>query len=65
MRQFGEKNDYPVLPWSGFKCDPEFVAEARMVAASVLDAEGLWVESMDDVQPHFTIHDLSLATERQ
>ncbi|MGW6981821.1 hypothetical protein ACWGE1_20640 [Streptomyces sp. NPDC054932] len=65
MRQFGEENDYPVLPWPGFKDDPELVAEARMVAASVLDAEGLWAESMDDVQLHFMIHDLELAAERQ
>lgn len=36
-----------------------------MVAASVLDAEGPWAESMDDVQLHFKIHDLALAAERQ
>ncbi len=36
-----------------------------MVAASVLDAEGLWAEAMDDVQPHFMIHDLALAAERK
>ncbi|WP_328876871.1 hypothetical protein [Streptomyces sp. NBC_00299] len=29
-----------------------------MVAAFVLDAEGLWVESTDDVELHFMIHDL-------
>ncbi|MER6393186.1 DUF6882 domain-containing protein [Streptomyces sp. NPDC001523] len=40
VRQFGEENDYPVLPWPGFNSHPELVAEARMVAASVLDAEG-------------------------
>ncbi|MFC8090151.1 hypothetical protein [Streptomyces sp. NPDC057301] len=33
----------------------ELVAEAGMVAASVLDAEGLWVESTDDVELHFMI----------
>ncbi|WP_327710681.1 hypothetical protein OG912_20805 [Streptomyces sp. NBC_00464] len=38
MRQFGEENDYPVLRWPDFKNDPELVTEARMVAASVLDA---------------------------
>ncbi|CAM5428347.1 Immunity protein 35 domain-containing protein OS=Streptomyces lavendulae subsp. lavendulae OX=58340 GN=SLAV_00430 PE=4 SV=1 [Streptomyces lavendulae subsp. lavendulae] len=65
VRQFGEENDYPVLPWPDFTYDPELVAEARMVAASVLDAEGLWAESMDDVQLHFMIHDLALAAERQ
>ncbi|MFK0202957.1 DUF6882 domain-containing protein [Streptomyces lavendulae] len=65
VRQFGEENDYPVLPWPDFTYHPELVAEARMVAASVLDAEGLWAESMDDVQLHFMIHDLALAAERQ
>ncbi|MGX1267521.1 DUF6882 domain-containing protein [Streptomyces phaeoluteigriseus] len=65
VRQYGEENDFPVLPWPGFNHDPELVAEARMVAASVLDAEGLWAESTDDVQLHFLVHDLVLATERQ
>ncbi|MFH8617290.1 DUF6882 domain-containing protein [Streptomyces sp. NPDC017979] len=64
VRQFGEENDYPVLSRPGFKYDPELVAEARMVAASVLDAEGLWAESMDDVQLHFLVHDLVLTAER-
>ncbi|MFJ3526520.1 DUF6882 domain-containing protein [Streptomyces sp. NPDC090132] len=64
VRQYGEENDYPVLPWPGFKSDPELVAEARMVAASVLDAEGLWAESVDGVQLHFMVHDLALADER-
>jgi hypothetical protein len=61
VRQFGEANDYPVLPWPGFNHHPELVAEARMAAASVLDADGLWVESTDDVQLHFLIHDLARA----
>ncbi|GLX38345.1 hypothetical protein Sros01_44180 [Streptomyces roseochromogenus] len=65
VRQFGEENGYPVLPWPAFKCDPELVAEARLVAASVLDAEGLWAESMDEVQLHFMIHDLALTAERE
>ena len=65
VRRFGEENGYPVLPWPGFTYHPELVAEARMVAASVLDAEGLWTESMDDVQLHFMVHDLVLAAERQ
>lgn len=63
VRQFGEENDYPVLPWPGFDSHPGLVAEARMVAASVLDAEGLWAESMDDVQLHFMVHDLVLAAD--
>ncbi|MFF3301365.1 DUF6882 domain-containing protein [Streptomyces sp. NPDC002908] len=59
VRRFGEANGFPVLPWPGFDYDPELVAEARMVAASVLDAEGLWADSADDVQFHFAIHDLT------
>ncbi|WP_067814301.1 DUF6882 domain-containing protein [Actinomadura kijaniata] len=58
VRRFGEANGYPVLPWPGFDHHPELVAEARMVAASVLDAEGLWAEETDDMQLHFLIHDL-------
>ncbi|MFI6844365.1 hypothetical protein OG535_38110 [Kitasatospora sp. NBC_00085] len=63
VRQFGEQNNYPVLPWPGFDHHPELVAEARMVAASVLDAEGLWADSTDDVQLHFLVHDLVLTAE--
>ncbi|MEU4119195.1 DUF6882 domain-containing protein [Kitasatospora sp. NPDC028055] len=62
VRRFGEENDFPVLPWPGFDSRPELVAEARMVAASVLDAEGLWAESTDDVQLHFLVHDLAPVT---
>ncbi|MFF4902505.1 DUF6882 domain-containing protein [Streptomyces sp. NPDC001068] len=61
VRQFGEENDYPVLPWPSFNYHPELVAEARMVAASILDAEGLWADSTDDVQLHFLVHDLTRA----
>ncbi|GAA1534794.1 hypothetical protein GCM10009730_50090 [Streptomyces albidochromogenes] len=63
VRRFGEANDYPVLPWSGFDYHPELVAEARMVAASVLDAEGLWMDSTDEAQLHFLVHDLVLAAD--
>ncbi|MFJ2092134.1 hypothetical protein ACIOEW_23115 [Streptomyces sp. NPDC087901] len=44
---------------------PTAVAEARMVAASVLDAEGLWAEPLGDVQLHFMIRDMAFAAERQ
>lgn len=60
VRRFGEENDFPVLPWPGFQYHPELVAEARLVAASVLDAEGLWADSIDDTQLHFLVHDLEL-----
>ncbi|MFB7905954.1 DUF6882 domain-containing protein [Kitasatospora sp. NPDC056076] len=62
VRRYGEENDFPVLPWPGFDNRPELVAEARMVAASVLDADGLWAESTDDGQLHFLVHDLAPAT---
>ncbi|WP_406865047.1 DUF6882 domain-containing protein [Streptomyces sp. HUAS MG47] len=59
VRAYGEAHGFPVLPWPGFRYDPELVAEARMVAASVLDAEGLWADTVDDVQLHFLVHDLT------
>ncbi|MFJ9692143.1 DUF6882 domain-containing protein [Kitasatospora sp. NPDC101183] len=65
VRQFGEANNYPVLPWPGFNHHPELVAEARLVAASVLDAEGLWADSTDEMQLHFLVHDLELVTEHR
>ncbi|MFG2480520.1 DUF6882 domain-containing protein [Streptomyces fagopyri] len=65
VRQFGEENDYPVLQWQGFDHHLELVAEARMVAASVLDAEGLWAESTDDAQLHFLVHDLASVAEHR
>ncbi|MFJ3794098.1 DUF6882 domain-containing protein [Kitasatospora sp. NPDC090091] len=65
VRRFGEANGHPVLPWPGFDHHPELVAEARMVAASVLDAEGLWADSLDDVQLHFLVHDLTLTAEHR
>jgi hypothetical protein len=64
VRAYGEENDFPVLPWKGFRYHPALVAEARQVSAAVLDAEGLWVEVMDDVQLHFLFHDLTLVSEK-
>jgi hypothetical protein len=61
VRRFGEAHDFPVLPWEGFEYHPELVAEARAVAASVLEAEGLWTDTADDVQLHFLLHDLTPA----
>ena len=58
VRRYGEANDFPVLPWKSFSSHPDLVAEARVVAAWVLDAEGLWFDDLGDVQLHFLIHDL-------
>jgi hypothetical protein len=46
VRRYGEANDFPVLPWKSFNYHPDLVAEARVVAASVLDAEGLWFDDL-------------------
>ncbi|MGW2595306.1 DUF6882 domain-containing protein [Streptomyces sp. NPDC001515] len=63
VRVFGETHGYPVLPWRGFAHDAGLVAEARMVAASVLDADGLWADQVDDMQLHFAIHGLETVAE--
>jgi hypothetical protein len=59
VRQYGEKHDYPVLPWPSFRHHPDLVKEARVVSAAVLDADGLWTDQSGDVQLHFLLHDLS------
>lgn len=59
MRRFGEEHGFPVLPWPAFRSDPELVAEARVVAASGLDAEGLWTDATDGLRLHFALHDLA------
>lgn len=59
VRRLGEANGFAVLPWPGFDAGPGPVAEARTVAACVLDAEGLWTETVEETQPHFLLHDLA------
>jgi len=60
VRRYGEANNFPLLQWKAFHSHPNMVAEARAVAASVLDAEGLWTDAEREVQMHFLIHDLTL-----
>jgi hypothetical protein len=60
VRRYGEANNFPVLPWEGFGSDADLVNEARVVAASVLDAEGIWTDTAGDMQLHFLIRDLTL-----
>ena len=60
VRRYGEAHNFPVLPWPGFKYHPDLVAEARIVSAAVLEADGLWTETTDDLQLHFVLHDLTL-----
>ncbi|MFC8719449.1 DUF6882 domain-containing protein [Kitasatospora sp. NPDC057198] len=62
VRHYGERHGHPVLPWPGFDYHPELVAEARLVAAAVLDADALWTEHEEDTQLHFLIHDLTPVT---
>jgi hypothetical protein len=59
VRDYGEANGFPVLPWEGFNYHPDLIAEARYVSAAVLEAEGLWSETLKDAQLHFLIHDLT------
>ncbi|MFD4571325.1 DUF6882 domain-containing protein [Streptomyces sp. NPDC058417] len=59
IRRYGEEHGHPVLPWPGFDAHPGHVAAARLVAASVLDAEGLWADTADGVQLPFLLHDLT------
>jgi hypothetical protein len=59
VREYGEKHDYPVLPWPSFKHHPDLVKEARVVSAAVLNATGLWTDQSGDLELHFLLHDLS------
>ncbi|MEU4607839.1 DUF6882 domain-containing protein [Kribbella sp. NPDC023972] len=59
VREYGESNGYPVLPWPSFNHHPGLVKEARVVSAAVLDAAGLWTDQAGDIQLHFLLHDLS------
>jgi hypothetical protein len=59
VREYGELNRFPVLPWESFDPHPALVQEARVVSAAVLDAAGLWTDQAGDVQLHFLLHDLS------
>lgn len=59
VRQYGEDNGFPVLPWNGFRHHPELVLEARAVAAAVLDAEMIFTGVLDDYEYHFLLHDMT------
>ncbi|MFC3503725.1 DUF6882 domain-containing protein [Micromonospora krabiensis] len=58
VRRYGEENAFPLLVWPSFRAEQKPVAQARIVAADVLAAEGLWFEPGDEVDLHFAIHDL-------
>ncbi|WP_212816896.1 DUF6882 domain-containing protein [Polymorphospora rubra] len=58
VRQYGEEHVFPLLVWPSFRAEQTPVTQARVVAAGVLGAEGLWFEPGDEVDLHFAIHDL-------
>ncbi|MEH0986403.1 DUF6882 domain-containing protein [Micromonospora sp. CPCC 205556] len=58
VRRHGEEHAFPLLVWPSFRADPTPVAQARIVAADVLAAEGLWFEPGDELDLHFAIHEL-------
>lgn len=56
--RYGEEHAFPLLVWPSFRAEQGPVAQARIVAADVLAAEGLWFEPGDEMDLHFAIHDL-------
>lgn len=60
VRRYGEANGFHLLAWESFHYHVDLVSEVRMVAAAVLDAEGMWTDTSGDLQLHFLIHDLTL-----
>ncbi|MEU9828416.1 DUF6882 domain-containing protein [Micromonospora chersina] len=58
VRRYGEEHAFPLLVWPSFRAEQKQVAQARIVAADVLAAEGLWFEPGDEVDLHFAIHEL-------
>jgi hypothetical protein len=59
VRRYGVEHNFPLLVWQGFRADEKPVRQARIVAADVLDAEGLWFDfGDDDLELHFAVHDL-------
>ncbi|MEU4717926.1 DUF6882 domain-containing protein [Micromonospora purpureochromogenes] len=58
LPRYGEEHAFPLLVWPSFRAEETPVAQARIVAADVLAAEGLWFEPGDEVDLHFAIHDL-------
>ncbi|MFD0732237.1 DUF6882 domain-containing protein [Planotetraspora mira] len=58
VRRYGEEHDFPILVWPSFRAEQKPMAQARIIAADVLAAEGLWFEPGDEMDLHFAIHDL-------
>ncbi|AEV82014.1 hypothetical protein ACWT_0998 [Actinoplanes sp. SE50] len=58
VRDFGERHGFPLLVRPGFHAEQKPVAQAKTVAADVLDAEGLWFQPGDEIDLHFAIHGL-------
>jgi uncharacterized protein DUF6882 len=58
VRVIGAAHEFPVLASAGFAADQRTVPAARIAAADILDADGLWLDRQDGMDLHFTLHDL-------
>jgi len=59
VRSYGIEHNFPLLTAPGFRADQKPVAQARTVAADVLDAELLWRNVSDpDLEIHFAVREL-------
>ena len=58
VRAYGEKHSFPPLTSPVLPAGDRPAAQARVVAADLLDAEALWFLGADDADLHFTVHDL-------
>ncbi|MEU4478984.1 DUF6882 domain-containing protein [Micromonospora sp. NPDC023966] len=58
VARYGEERVFPLLIWPSFRAEQKPVAQARIVAADVLYADGLWLEPGDEMDLHFAIHNL-------
>jgi hypothetical protein len=59
VRRYGVEHNFPLLAAPGFQADQKPVAQARTVAADVLNAELLWRDVSDeDLEVYFAVHEL-------
>src|SRR5581483_1385786 len=52
VREHGTQNAFPLLVWPSFRADHKPVTQARIVAADLLAAEGIWLDIADDLETH-------------
>ena len=59
VRRYGVEHNFPLLSARNFRAEQRSIAQARTVAADVLDAELLWRDVSDDgMEIYFAVHDL-------